>query len=108
MSSKRLLLPALSALALNACNTAYTHVGDEDPFFGEAVKYNAAVQTINPEPVYAEGSAEPGSNGDKMSQAVKRYRTDKVNARHNDEADRLNTTRSVTGGSGSGGGSGPQ
>src|SRR4051812_20223925 len=54
MSSKRLLIAASAALGLAACNTANTHIGDEDAFFGEAVRYNAAVQTINPEPVYAE------------------------------------------------------
>jgi hypothetical protein len=85
MSSKRLLIAASAALGLAACNTANTHIGDEDAFFGEAVKYNAAVQTINPEPVYAEGSAEPGSNGAKGVAAVKRYRTDEVNHRHRDE-----------------------
>ena len=103
MSSKRLLIAAVAGAALTGCNTAKTHIGDEDPFLGEAVKYNAAVQTINPEPVYAEGSAQPGDSGVKGAEAVKRYRTDKVNARHEQEAAKLNTTRSVTGG-----GSGPQ
>jgi hypothetical protein len=66
------------ACALTACNTWNRHIGDEDPYFGEAAKYNAAVQTINPEPVYAEGSAQPGENGEVGAAAVKRYRTDKV------------------------------
>jgi hypothetical protein len=99
MFSKRLLI-AIAAVALAACNTLNSHIGDEDPAFGEAVKYNAAIQTINPEPVYAEGSAQPGDNGDKMAQAVKRYRTDKVNARHDQQAETANTTRSITGGGG--------
>jgi hypothetical protein len=103
MSSKRLLIVALAGVLIG-CNTAKTHIGEEDPFLGEAVKYNAAVQTINPEPVYAEGSAQPGGSGVKGAEAVKRYRTDKVNDRHGQEAERLNTTRSVTGGSGGGGG----
>ena len=85
MSSRQLLIPALAALALTACNTANTHIGDEDPYFGEAVKFNSAMQTINPDPVYPEGSAEPGDNGDRAAAAVKRYRTDKVNDRHRDE-----------------------
>lgn len=102
MSSRQLLIPALSALALTACNTANTHIGDEDAFFGEAVKYNAAVQTINPEPVYAEGSAEPGSNGDKMSQAVKRYRTDETNKRHRDEVRSIRSGALSTTNTGSG------
>jgi predicted small secreted protein len=88
MSSRKLLFPALGAIAitLTACNTWNRHIGDEDPYLGEAVKYNAAVQTINPEPVYAEGSAQPGDNGDKGAQAVRRYRTDKVNERHTKES----------------------
>jgi type IV pilus biogenesis protein CpaD/CtpE len=78
MSSKRFLMIAIAAAALAGCNTWNRHIGDEDPFFGEATKYNAAVQIINPEPVYAEGTAEPGSSGAKGTEAVKRYRTDKV------------------------------
>lgn len=95
-----------AAFALAACNTANTHIGDEDPFLGEAVKYNAAAETINPAPVYAENSTQPGSNGAKGQAAVERYRTDKVNDRHRKEStirtSGLNTT------SGVGGGSGPQ
>ncbi len=65
MSSKRLTIVAAGVLgACCACNTANQNIGDEDPAFGEAVKYNAAVQTINPDPVYAAGAAQPGDNGD--------------------------------------------
>ena len=100
MSSRKLTISALGAIAfmLTACNTWNRHIGDEDPYFGEAAKYNAAVQTINPEPVYAEGGAQPGDNGDRAAQAVKRYRTDKVNARHDQDAEKLNTMKSVGGG----------
>jgi type IV pilus biogenesis protein CpaD/CtpE len=98
MSSKRLLIAAIAGAALTGCNTANSHIGDEDPFFGESVKYNAAVQTINPEPVYAEGGAQPGDNGERGARAVERYRTDKINARHSSEAEKLTTTRSVGGG----------
>ena len=102
MSSRKLMISALGALTiastLTACNTWNRHIGDEDPYFAEAAKYNAAVQTINPEPVYAERSAQPGDNGDKMQQAVERYRTDKVNERHTKESrvrstSGLNTTQ---------------
>ena len=80
MSSRKLTIPAVGALmiALTACNTWNRHIGDEDPYFGEAAKYDAAVQTINPEPVYAEDSTQPGSSGDVGAAAVKRYRTGKV------------------------------
>src|SRR5690348_8093732 len=51
MSSKILLL-AGAALVLAGCNTVHKNIGMEDPGMGEAVKYDAAIQTINPEPVY--------------------------------------------------------
>lgn len=74
----RLMVTAVAALGLAACNTANTHIGDEDPGMGEAVKYNSAIQTINPTPVYPAATAQAGSNGDKGAHAVKRYRTDTV------------------------------
>lgn len=78
MSFKRILFGAILGAALTACNTANRHIGDEDPGFGEAVKYNAALQTINPAPVYPPDSAQPGGNGEKGQNAVKRYRKDQV------------------------------
>ena len=75
MSSK-LLVIAVGTLALGACQTG--PIGSEDPAMGEAVRYNAAIQTINPDPVYPEDAAQPGDNGDKGAQAVKRYRGDTV------------------------------
>ena len=80
MSSSRIraLVPIVGLIALAACNTANTHIGDEDPGMGEAVKYNAAIQTINPAPVYPAAAAQPGANGDVGAKAVKRYRTDTV------------------------------
>ena len=79
MSCKVFLIVAASG-TLAACNTVNRHIGEEDPALGEAVKYNAAIQTINPAPVYAEGGAQPGDNGDHGAQAVKRYRTGQVKA----------------------------
>lgn len=80
MSSDRVraLLVVAGMLALAACNTANSHIGDEDPRFGESVKYNQAIQTVNPDPVHASGAAEPGGSGAKGEAAVKRYRTDAV------------------------------
>lgn len=80
MSSNRLWIALISCAALGACNTAQTHIADEDPGIGEAVKYDAAIQTINPAPVYAADSTQPGSNGDVGAKAVERYRTDRVKA----------------------------
>jgi hypothetical protein len=78
MSYSRCLLICAGGVALAGCNTVYNNIASEDPYLGEAVKYNAAVQTVNPDPVYPAGSAQPGENGDKGAHAVKRYRTDAV------------------------------
>jgi hypothetical protein len=94
-----MLLPLAGMLFLAGCNTANTHIGDEDPFLGEAVKYNAAIQTINPTPVYPAGAAQPGDNGAKGQAAVKRYRTDTVKP--------VETMTTSSSGGGSSGGSGP-
>jgi hypothetical protein len=74
----RALLPLASFIALAGCNSMNAHIGDEDPMMGEAVRYNSALQTINPMPVYPAAAAQPGDNGDKGAHAMKRYRTDAV------------------------------
>ena len=71
MSSK-LWIPLVPASLLLGC--VNEPIGKRDPSLGEAVKYNAAVQTISPDPIYPEGSAQPGDIGDKGARAVKRYR----------------------------------
>ena len=76
--SSRLLLIAAATLALGACSTMNKNIGQEDPGLGEAVKYNAAVQIINPDPVYPADAAKPGESGVKGAAAVKRYRSDSV------------------------------
>lgn len=85
MSSRRILMLSAVGLAMAGCNTAHREIGQEDPFLGESVRYNAAVHTINPDPIYPEDAAEPGSSGVKGAAAVARYRTDQVNARHRTE-----------------------
>jgi hypothetical protein len=100
------LVAAASLLVLAGCKTTApdshltTQAGSLDAAFGEATKYNAAMQTINPDPVYAEGDAQPGDNGDKGADAVARYRTDQVK----DTQSAGSTTRRA----GSSGGSGPR
>ena len=79
MSSKVLTLP-LALLALTGCNTVYEQSGSVDAGLGEAAKYNMAVQTIDPDPVYTADGAQPGDDGTKGAAAVKRYRTDAVKA----------------------------
>ena len=96
MSSKLMLGAPIALLLLAGCDTLNQNNLSPDPGFGEAVKYNAAVQIIDPDPVYDADGAQPGDNGDKAAAAVKRYRTDKV------KDVQVMTT------SGSGSGSGPQ
>jgi hypothetical protein len=103
MSSRQTLILSAACMAVAGCNTVHSEIGQEDPFLGESVRYNAAVQTINPDPVYPEGAAEPGSSGAKGAAAVARYRTDQVNARHRTEtaasqSGGLSTTQGTSGG----------
>ena len=107
MSSRRPIAILAGCAALAACNTVNKTSADIDPGFGEAAAYDAALQTINPAPVYAENGAQPGDNGDRGAQAVKRYRMDQVNARHKAEAQAarssgLSTTQTQSGSGGGG------
>lgn len=45
-----------------------------DRGFGEAYRYDMAVQTIDPDPVYNEAGAKPGDHGEKAAKATERYR----------------------------------
>lgn len=92
MSSKRLLVAALPLLLLAGCESVSPVTGSPDPAMGEAVKYNAAIQTIDPDPVYAPDGAQPGDSGAKGAAAVKRYRTDAVK-----DVERVQTTSGTTG-----------
>ena len=100
MSSR--LLAAAALLALAGCqNTLYVRpalpqAGSLDAGVGETTKYNAAVQVINPDPVYTADGAQPGDNGAKAAAATKRYRTDAVKT--------TQPISSTTRGGGSGGG----
>lgn len=94
MSSKLLLIVPLSLGLLAGCNTLHPQTGSPDPAFGEALKYDMAVQTIDPDPVYSAEGAQPGDHGEKGAKAVDRYRKDTVKA-----VERVETTD---------GGSGPQ
>jgi len=76
--SSRLLLAPLALGLLAGCNTVNPQSGSVEPGFGEALKYDMAVQVIDPDPVYSADAAQPGEQGDKLAPAVKRYRTDAV------------------------------
>lgn len=79
MSSRLLrVVVVVGVITLPACSTLNKPIGQEDPAVGEAVRYNAAVQTINPDPVYQAGDAQPGDSGVVGAAAAKRYRTDAV------------------------------
>ena len=89
MSSKtsaRICL-AIGTVALLAGCTAV------DPGMGEAVKYNALAQTVNPEPVYPASAAKAGSSGDHATLATERYRKGNV------KEIRAESSTSVSGGS---------
>jgi hypothetical protein len=99
MSFKRFLLIGAITAAVSGCNT----IGRDDLGFGESVKYDTALQTINPVPVYPPNAAQPGDNGDKGAQAVKRYRSDEVKP-----VEQMQTTTGTGGSSGTSSGSSPQ
>jgi len=71
MSSRFVLVIPASLLLAGCLNEP---IAQRDPGLGEAVKYNAAIQTVNPEPVYPPEAAQPGDNGEHGSKAVERYR----------------------------------
>lgn len=79
MSCKLLFAPVLIVLLAGCATTAQLpQAGSLDAGFGEAVKYDMALQTIDPDPVYDSNDAQPGADGAKGAAAVKRYRTDTV------------------------------
>ena len=100
--SSRLLATVAGCALLGACTAAeLPQAGSLDSGWGEASRYNAAVQVINPEPVYTAQGAQPGDHGEKAANATKRYRTDAVKP--------LESTSSTSkSGGASGGGSGPR
>ena len=90
MSSKRLVLGALGALALAGC--AETHAGLEpiDPAgFGEANRQTYAAMVVDPDPQYDGPMA---TSAEHAEQAVQRYREDKVK-----QPETISSTESVGG-----------
>lgn len=76
-SNLRRLAPLAVLMLVGGCDHVYPN-GSTDPSFGETARYNAEVQTIDPEPKVAQGAAMPGDNGAIGAAAAKRYRTDTV------------------------------
>ncbi len=85
------------ALALSLLAPACAPV---DPGFGEALAYDKAIQTVDPDPTYRDGGELPGSSGVHGQKATERYRKGTVK-----QTQSLSTGG---GGSSSGGGGGPQ
>ena len=67
----KLLLASLPVLAAAGCAPV-------DPGFGEALRYDMRVQTIDPDPAYPQDGAKPGDSGEKGAKASERYRKDRV------------------------------
>ena len=84
----------IASFAVSACAPV-------DPGFGEALRYDMAIQTVDPDPVYPEDGAKPGDSGEKGAKASERYRKGQTKPVQRESA---------SGGSSgsSGGSSGPQ
>ena len=63
-------LLCLSAVAL----TAVAGCAPVNPYYGEALRYDMAVQTVDPDPQYPADARQPGDNGEKAQKATERYR----------------------------------
>lgn len=63
-----------SKLILSGAALAAAGCAPVDPGFGEAVRYDMAVQTIDPDPQYPADAAQPGYHGEKAQKATERYR----------------------------------
>ena len=66
-----LCLSAVTLIALAACAPV-------NPYYGEAHRYNMAVQTVDPEPQYPADALKPGYHGEKAQKATDRYRKGKT------------------------------
>ena len=88
----RRIAPLAVLMLVAGCDTLHSN-GSLDSGFGETARYNAAIQTIDPDPQVAEGAAMPGDNGAVGAAAARRYRTDAVKP-----VERVQTSTTVTGG----------
>ena len=80
----------IAIVALGACAPV-------DPGYGEALRYDMAIQTVDPDPVYPEDGAKPGDSGEHAAKATDRYRKGQTKAIRRESAS-----------GSSGGSSGPQ
>jgi hypothetical protein len=67
MRFKSMLILAGAGLVAAGCTPV-------DPGFGEALRYDMAVQTVDPDPQYPADALQPGYHGEKAQKATDRYR----------------------------------
>jgi len=89
-SDRFLIVAGASLVATAACAPV-------DSGFGEAQRYDTAIQTIDPDPVYPADALQPGYFGEKAQKATERYRKGTT------KPIRRESTSSGSGGGGSGG-----
>ena len=89
MTIRNIVIAGLAVIGLSAC-APVNHQ------FGEAVAWNKAIQTENPDPVYPEDGAQPGDNAEVAADAAEAHREGRVERR----------TVSTGSGGGASGGSG--
>lgn len=104
MFCKSLLSLAGAVIILSGCATVHEQSGSADAQFSEATRWNAAMQIINPDPVYGPDDAQPGDNGAKAVGAFVRYRTDRVK----EPSVQPTSAQAAGGGNAAGQGQGPQ
>ena len=93
------LAPAALLLSLSGCAT-YGSIGEgkiDEEAFGEANRQTMMAQVIDPDPEYE--TLVPETSAEHAAQAIERYRKDEIK-----QPERISSTESVSGGSGSGGG----
>lgn len=66
-SEAKLIIPAVALIGLAGCAPV-------DPGMGEALRYDTALQTIDPDPTYPADALNPGYHGEKAQKATERYR----------------------------------
>ncbi len=74
MSMKRMLLVAALIGALPACSNVYRQSGTPFPGYGNAVRQNAAVMIVDPQPASA-ANTNIDMDGRRAFLAIERYRT---------------------------------
>jgi hypothetical protein len=66
-------MATFSKFALSLVLVSVAGCTQVDHGFGEALKYDMTMQTIDPDPIYPPGGAQPGDSGERGANAVQRY-----------------------------------